>query len=165
MSRLDGGIRQWIPECLSCDIRVCFSRSFVSWISIKRECAQQISFCAQRNVTQWHTNIKNKCYLQIVGNPYVSDGYRRTFPLKPWWWIKITQSRWFLRNIPEMFGHLFILYCKTIQLNSVNSTKANLKFSSVLADLSIPLSLGHISPGQALSTGLYHPQGDENWFF
>ena len=66
-------------EYLSWDISACLSRTFISWMSLKREYTQQVSFRAQRNMTQWHTNINNRCYLQIGENPYVSGGYKRTF--------------------------------------------------------------------------------------
>lgn len=66
-------------EYLSRDISACLSRTFISWMSLKREYTYQISFRAQTNMTQWHTNINNKSYLQRVENPYVSGGYKRAF--------------------------------------------------------------------------------------
>lgn len=51
----DCGIRQRITEYLSRDIKAYVSRVFISWMSLKREYAQQISLCAQRHTIQWHT--------------------------------------------------------------------------------------------------------------
>lgn len=52
-------------------------------------------------MTQWHTSKNNKCYLQIVENPYVSDGYGRIFASLPF-----VGEDLFTLGIPSQLQHM-----------------------------------------------------------